>query len=100
MKNRQQATSLDFLNNIPRKGMSLTVEQAKEILSTYQQTGYKVQATAEHLKVRLGMVTAIITELKKAARQGYTLESYFEENRPFATWKKKLEEKAGNLVQQ
>lgn len=85
-------TDISFLKSL-RSKLIWDLEKAQALVG-YAKTGMSVKDIADNLTrdfdftIKSGGVNTFITELRKAAKEGYTLERYIKEDRPFGAWKK------------
>lgn len=89
-------TSLAVLRELPRNdSRSIRVDEARDMMSAYVTSVKTGSSLSDHLKrsgIQRGPATcrALMAELRRADKDGMTLEQYFEKGRPYKLGNKVL----------
>lgn len=80
-------TDLTFLTKMYQRQSMWNYHKARKVIELLK-AGKPISAVANWVNVKVVSIKALMIELRKAARNGYTLERYFKEDRPLRYGKK------------
>lgn len=84
-------SDLAFLLLVPKKEPKMNLDKAKKLINLIRaKNKIQYKDLANRLKVSEILIRQFITELRKAAEKGMSLEEYFQKGRPFNGKNKKL----------